>query len=144
MTLHRLTAENRPSMIGSADSPSQTNRTTRLAPTSFIGPVGLSAITLSPQAQSAAKSRRRASQKDSQGIRLASFCLRVLRSTTLNTERGLAGLCWLTHCRELWPQPMRSGRGRCWFTPSTKELWPSTENSDLNPQRLIPNNSCCL
>src|SRR5882724_8538128 len=101
MTLHRLTAENRPSMIGSADLPSQTNRTTRLAPTSFIGLVRLSAITLSLQAQSAAKSRRRASQKDSQSIRLASFCLRVLRLTTLNTERGLAGLCWLTHCREL-------------------------------------------
>ena len=43
----------------------------------------------------------RASQKDSQSIRLASFCLRVLRSTTLNTELGLAGLCWLTLCREL-------------------------------------------
>jgi len=75
MTLHRLTAEKRHSMIGSADSPSQTNRMTRLAPTSFIGPVRLSAITLSPQAQSAVKSRRRVSQKDSQSIRLASFCL---------------------------------------------------------------------
>src|SRR5207249_11326490 len=101
MTLHRLTAENRPSMIGSADSPSQTNRMTRRAPTSFIGRVRLSAITLSLRAQSAAKSRRRASQKDSQSIRLAPFCLHVLRLTTLNTERGLAGLCWLTHCREL-------------------------------------------
>src|SRR5580700_6219511 len=101
MTLHRLTAENRHSMIGSADSPSHTNRMTRLAPTSFIELVRLSAITLTPQAQSATKSRRRASQKDSQSIRLASFCLRVLRSITLNTERGLAGLCWLTLCREL-------------------------------------------
>jgi hypothetical protein len=83
------------------DSPSQTNRMTRPAPMSFIGLVRLWAMTLSLQAQSAAKSRRRASQKDSQSIRLASFCLRVLRLTTLNTERGLAGLCWLTLCREL-------------------------------------------
>ena len=29
------------------------------------------------------------------------ICLRVLQLTTLNTERGLAGLCWLTLCREL-------------------------------------------
>src|SRR5580658_2188541 len=101
MTLHRLTAENRLLMIGSADSPSQTNRMTRLAPTSFIGPVRLSVITLSLQAQSAAKNHLHASQKDSQNIRLASFCLRALRLTAANTEEGLAGLCWLTHCREL-------------------------------------------
>src|SRR5882724_5763060 len=101
MTLHRLTAENRLLMIGSGDSPSQTNRMTRLAPTCFTGLVRLSAITLSLQAQSAAKSRRRASQKDSQSIRLVSFCLRALRLTAPNTEEGLAGLCWLTPCREL-------------------------------------------
>src|SRR6266704_3923363 len=63
MTRHRLTAENRLLMIGSADSPSQTNRMTRPAPMSFIGLVRLWAMTLSLQAQSAAKSRRRASQK---------------------------------------------------------------------------------
>src|SRR6266404_1722361 len=101
MTLHRLTAENRPSMIGSADSPSQTNRMTRLAPTSFIGLARSSAITLSLQAQSAVKSRPRASRKDSQSIRLASFCLHVSRLTAPNTERDLAELCWLTPCREL-------------------------------------------
>ena len=88
-------------MIGSVDSPSPTNRMIQLAPTSFIALARLSAITLSLQAQSAAKSHQRGSQKDSQSIRLASFYLRVLRLTTLNTERALAGLCWLTLCREL-------------------------------------------
>src|SRR5258707_7228939 len=101
MTLHRLTAENRPSMIGSADSPSQTNKMTPRALTSFIGLVRLSDITLSLQDQSAAKSRLRVLQKDSQRIRLASFCLRALRLTAPNAEEGLAGLCWLTPCREL-------------------------------------------
>jgi hypothetical protein len=66
-------------MIGSADSPSQTNRMIQLAPTSFIALARLSAITLSQQAQSAGKSHRLASQKDSQCIRLASSCLRVSR-----------------------------------------------------------------
>ena len=93
MSLHRLTAENRLLMIGSADSPSQTNKMTPRALTSFIGLVRLSDITLSLQVQSAAKSRRRVSQKDSQSILLGSFCLRVLRLTTLNTVRGLAGPC---------------------------------------------------
>jgi len=51
-------------MIGSADSPSQTNRMIQLAPTSFIALARLSAITLSRQAQSAEKSHRLASQKD--------------------------------------------------------------------------------
>src|ERR1700676_475209 len=101
MTLHRLTAENRLLMIGSADSPSQTNRMIQLAPTSFIAPSRLSAITLSLRAQSAANNHWSASQKDSQSIRLASLCLRVSRLTAPNTERGLAGLCWLTPCREL-------------------------------------------
>src|SRR5271169_6619946 len=96
MTFHHSTAENRLSMIGSADSPSQTNIMIQLAPTSFIAPARLSAITLSLQVQSAAKSHQLASQKDSQGIRLASFCSRVSQLTRLNTEPGLAGLCWLT------------------------------------------------
>ena len=81
-----------------AEGASQTNRMIQLAPTSFIALVKSLAIALSLQAQSAVK---RASQKVSQSIRLALFCLRVLRLTTLNTERGLAGLCWLTLCREL-------------------------------------------
>ena len=88
-------------MTGSADSLSPTNRMIQLAPTSFIALARLSDITLSLQAQSAPKNHRRASQKDSQSIRLASFYLRVLRLTALNTERALAGLCWLTLCREL-------------------------------------------
>jgi GNAT superfamily N-acetyltransferase len=46
-------------MIGSADSPSQTNRMIQLAPTSFIALTRLSAITLSQQAQSAGKSPAR-------------------------------------------------------------------------------------
>jgi len=101
MTFHHSTAENLLLMIGSADSPSQTNRMIQLAPTSFIALAGLSAITLFQQAQSAGKSHRLASQKDSQNIRLASFCLRVSRLTALNTERALAGPFWLTPCREL-------------------------------------------
>src|SRR5438034_9472309 len=91
MTFHYSTAEKRLLMIGSADSPSQTNRMIQLAPTSFIALARLSAITLSQQAQSAGKSHRLASQKDSQSIRLASFCLRVSQLTARNTERGLAG-----------------------------------------------------
>src|SRR5947199_9982964 len=122
MTFHYSTAEKRLLMIGSADSPSQTNRMIQLAPTSFIALARLSAITLSQQAQSAGKSHRLASQKDSQSIRLASFCLRVSQLTARNTERGLAGPCWLTPCRELSSHPMLSVLGRCWFTPSMKTL----------------------
>src|SRR2546429_1669566 len=95
MTFHYSTAEKRLLMIGSADSPSQTNRMIQLAPTSFIALARLSAITLSQQAQSAGKSHRLASQKDSQSIRLASFCLRVSqltardrKSTRLNSSHG--------------------------------------------------------
>src|SRR5207249_7965674 len=86
MTFHYSTAEKRLLMIGSADSPSQTNRMIQLAPTSFIALARLSAITLSQQAQSAGKSHRLASQKDSQSIRLASFCLRDRKSTRLNSS----------------------------------------------------------
>jgi len=101
MTFHHSTAENLLLMTGSADSPSQTNRMIQLAPTSFIALAGLSAITLSQQAQSAGKSHLLASQKDSPSIQSPSFCLRVSRLTALNTERALAGLFWLTPCREL-------------------------------------------
>src|SRR5437763_16817781 len=101
MTFHYSTAEKRLLMIGSADSPSQTNRMIQLAPTSFIALARLSAITLSQQAQSAGKSHRLASQKDSQSIRLSSFCLRVSQLTARNTERVLAGPSRLTPCRAL-------------------------------------------
>src|ERR1700757_811031 len=101
MTFHYSTAERGLLTIGSADSPSQTNRMIQLALTSFIALARLSATTLSQQVQSAEKSHRLASQKDLHSIRLASFCLRVSRLTARITERGLAGLCWLTPCREL-------------------------------------------
>src|SRR5260370_40257884 len=101
MTLHYPTAEKRLLMIGSADSRSQTNRMIQVAPTSFIALARLSAITLSQQAQSAGKSHRLASQKDSQSIPLASFCLRVSRLAPRDKERVLAGPFLLTPCLQL-------------------------------------------
>src|SRR5204863_9835181 len=120
MTFHYSTAEKRLLMIGSADSPSQTNRMIQLAPTSFIALARLSAITLSQQAQSAGKSHRLASHKDSQSIRLASLCLRVSRLTARNTEQGLPGPCWVPTCRALGSHPMLWALGRGGCTPSMK------------------------
>ena len=101
MTFHLSTAENRLLMIGSDASLLLTSRMIQLVPTSFIAQARLSAITLFLQGRFGEKSRRLASQKDLLSTRLASFCLRVSRFTELNTERGLAGPCWLTLCHAL-------------------------------------------